>query len=578
MRISKLATLIEQADPDKIHVIGDSHAVSIAANIPNTVLLAKRGATLQDIAAQAQSVPDGVPVLVTGGAVDGVRRMQHLAAGATIRKILQGLKARRCVPVYVAHPPVDLNGEYAELYKNAGIDSQYNRVQAETANSAKGVLGQNYVTSIPRTQINKMDPQRIYATPAAYAQIATSSVPVLQKAVQTAQTAPDTQTKVAPDSLQLDTSGLPTEDIPYLDTDGDGVVTMSDAKAAGLPMDTFSSLSGDKYGIFSILSDFVRQSQRIDPNSPSYKEFIRKAKERGLPNKGKPATGLAGNAAKAFTYFKERGFTDEQAAGIVGNLQAESGININPAAIGDGGKAWGIAQWHPERRAIWEKATGKKWESSGISPNFEEQLDFIVYELKRTEAQALRRLRATNTVEDAAAVFDQYYERSSGKARKKRIQLAQAIIGSTGGTQTADASGVPTNGNPLFGMDGASKMTQKDAAAEMQKTLSQYKRMTAMLDFPVKVNDAISKAGTSREQDTPGSQHFHGTALDLSIANLSQDQVKRLLVAAKQVGFTGFGFGNSILHVDRGPRRTWDYGNADFAGLNLTSVKNFATA
>ncbi|MEK9913087.1 MAG: D-Ala-D-Ala carboxypeptidase family metallohydrolase, partial [Flavobacteriaceae bacterium] len=87
-------------------------------------------------------------------------------------------------------------------------------------------------------------------------------------------------------------------------------------------------------------------------------------------------------------------------------------------------------------------------------------------------------------------------------------------------------------------------------AAEMQKTLSQYKRMTAMLDFPVKVNDAISKAGTSREQDTPGSQHFHGTALDLSIANLSQDQVKRLLVAAKQVGFTGFGFGNSILHVD----------------------------
>ena len=578
MRISKLATLIEQADPNRTHVIGDEHAVSIAANIPNAVVLAKRGAGLQDIAAQAQSVPDGMPVLVTGGSVDGVRRAQHLVAGAQLKKILQGLKARRCMPVYVAHPAVDLNGEYAELYKNAGIDSQYNRVQAQTAQAAKAVLGQNYVTSIAMTQINKMDPNRILATPSAYAQIATSAGKVLASAAQTAKTAPDTQTKVAPDSLQLDTSGLPEEDIPYLDTDGDGVVTMSDAKAAGLPMDTFSSLSGDKYGIFSILSDFVRQSQRIDANSPSYKEFIRRAKQRGLPNQGKPATGLAGNAGKAFTFFKERGFTEEQAAGIVGNLQAESGININPAAIGDGGKAWGIAQWHPERRAIWEKATGKKWESSGISPNFEEQLQFIVYELKRTEAQALRKLRATKTVEDAAAVFDQYYERSAGTAREKRIELAQAILGSTGSTQTADASGVPTNGNPLFSMDGASRMTQDDAAQEMQRTLQQYRRMTAMLDFPVKVNDAISKKGTSRERETPGSQHFHGTALDLSIAGLSQDQVKRLMVAAKQVGFTGFGFGSSILHVDRGPSRTWDYGNNQFAGMNLQAVKNWATA
>jgi uncharacterized protein YcbK (DUF882 family) len=112
----------------------------------------------------------------------------------------------------------------------------------------------------------------------------------------------------------------------------------------------------------------------------------------------------------------------------------------------------------------------------------------------------------------------------------------------------------------------------------MAKTLARYKRMTAALDFPVRVNDAIAKSGTSRERQTPGSQHFHGTALDLSIAGLSQQQVKKLLVAAKQVGFTGFGFGDSILHVDSGPKRTWDYGNTDFAGLNLQSVKNWATA
>lgn len=579
MRLTDVFTLIEQADPAKIHVIGDSHAVAIAANIPNVVLLAKNGARLDAIAAQAQSVPDGVPVVMTGGANDF--NMQHLQAGAMVHNILKSLKARGCTPVYVSFPPIDLNGEYAEIYKNAGYTAQYNRVQDQTASGAKRALGANYVAAIPRTQINKRDPQRIHATPSAYAQMATRLVQTLQKAAQAkpevAQGA-DAQARVDNSNLQVNVDDVPAEDIQYLDADGDGIVTMSDVEKVGLPMDTMGNYSGDAYGIFSVLADFLARPSKIDPTNPSYKEFMRKARAKGAPSQGRAATGLSGNAAKAFAFFKERGFTDNQAAGIVGNLQAESGMNINPAAIGDGGKAWGIAQWHPARRAIWEKSTGKKWESTGFSPNFDEQLAFIVYELQRTESAALRRLRATNTVEDAAAVFDQYYERSSGQARQKRIQLAQAILGGAGSTQTADASGIPTNGNPLFGLDGASKMTQRDAADEMAKTIARYKRMVAMLGFPVKVNDAIAKAGTSRERDTKGSQHFHGTALDLSIAGLSQDQVKKLLVAAKQVGFTGFGFGNSILHVDTGPSRTWDYGNADFAGLSLPSVKRFATA
>ena len=570
MRLTDVFTLIEQADPDKIYVIGDQHGAAMASAIQNAQSLAKPGATIQQIAAQAQSVPDGSKVVVTGGANDS--KQLHTAVGAGLYKILTSLRDRDCVVTYVAFPPIDLNDEFADVYRENGIDSNYNRVQQATAKEANRALGANYVTSLSMRDINPADPQALTATPQAYAQRAAGIVQLFNKAPKQGSKGPSVDTQ----NLQLDLSKVPPEDIPYLDIDGDGIVTVNDAKSIGLPTESFSSYTGDAFGLFGILSNFINDNKPVNPNSPAYKTFMQNAKAAGAPPPQKIKGGASRNASTALGYFKRKGFTDEQAAGIVGNLQAESGMNINPAAIGDGGRAWGIAQWHPERRAIWEKATRKKWQPDGNSPNFQEQLDFIIYELQRTESRALKQLRATSTVEDAAAAFDKYYERSNGRARQKRIELAKALIGSE--TQTADASGIPTNGNPLFGLDGASKLTQRDAADEMAKTIARYKRMVAMLNFPVKVNDAIAKAGTSRERNTKGSQHFHGTALDLSIAGLSQEQVKKLLVAAKQVGFTGFGFGNSILHVDTGPSRTWDYGNADFAGLNLQSVKNWATA
>ena len=574
MRLTDVFTLIEQADPDRIYVVGDSHAVAMSKSIPNAQNLASNGANLQAIAAQAQSVPDGSRVLLTGGNND--ISSLHTAAGASVTKIIRGLKKRNCRVVYVTFPPIDLNGEFADVYREAGYTSQYNRVQQATANAARAELGANNVAGLSMSDISPADPQAIHATPQAYSRVATGVTQKFAKPAPADSEGQNTQTS----NLQLDLSKVPPEDMPYLDADGDGIVTVADAKSIGLPTESFSSYSGDAYGIFGLISNFLNSNKPVNPNSPAYKTWMQQAKQNGLPKQPARRTqgGASRNASSALSFFKSAGYSDEQAAGIVGNLQAESGININPAAIGDGGKAWGIAQWHPDRRAIWEKANRKKWQVDGSSPNFAEQLRFIVYELQRTESRADKRLRATKTVEDAASVFDQYYERSSGQARNKRIELAQALMGS-GSTATADASGIPVNGNPLFGLDGSqSRMTQDDAAKQMALTLSKYKRMVAALDFPVRVNDAIAKAGTSREKQTPGSQHFHGTALDLSIAGLSQEQVKKLLVAAKSVGFTGFGFGDSILHVDSGPKRTWDYGNRDFAGLNLQSVKNWATA
>lgn len=137
----------------------------------------------------------------------------------------------------------------------------------------------------------------------------------------------------------------------------------------------------------------------------------------------KPGTGRAGTA---YNFFVNQGLSPEQAAGFVGNLMAESGNNLDHTAVGDGGKAWGIAQWHPDRRQRWEQWRNREWTQQN-PPKFEEQLRFIWYELQNQERRAFNRIRQATTVDQAAIRVDRYYERSSGTARQKRIRLARQI-------------------------------------------------------------------------------------------------------------------------------------------------------
>jgi hypothetical protein len=141
--------------------------------------------------------------------------------------------------------------------------------------------------------------------------------------------------------------------------------------------------------------------------------------------------GLSSSANYAMTYFVSRGWTPAQAAGIVGNLQAESGKNLSLTAVGDGGKALGIAQWHPNRRIVYERTFGKPWSET----TFEDQLGFIQWELNNFDnvsgnlnKNAGTAIRNSNTAAQAATIFDAQYERSSGAHRQKRIDNAEALL------------------------------------------------------------------------------------------------------------------------------------------------------
>lgn len=128
---------------------------------------------------------------------------------------------------------------------------------------------------------------------------------------------------------------------------------------------------------------------------------------------------------QAFVFFVQMGWTKEQAAGIVGNLQAESGVGLHyETAVGDGGTAFGLAQWRFERVTTFYKVFGYPLKGS----NLEDQLSYVHWELNNTEKAAGNRLRNAKTAADAAAIVDQYYERSSGEARGLRITYAQNIL------------------------------------------------------------------------------------------------------------------------------------------------------
>ena len=141
----------------------------------------------------------------------------------------------------------------------------------------------------------------------------------------------------------------------------------------------------------------------------------------------KAGAGLAatGSAKEALQFFIGKGWTKEQAAGIVGNLQAESGKDLRTNAVGDGGQAYGIAQWHPDRQAKFKRAFGKDIHQS----NFQEQLAFVQWELEHDESAAASQIKNAKTAKQAAAAMDQYYERSSGSARQTRIAYANNLAG-----------------------------------------------------------------------------------------------------------------------------------------------------
>jgi len=135
--------------------------------------------------------------------------------------------------------------------------------------------------------------------------------------------------------------------------------------------------------------------------------------------------GAAGGVRQAMDFFIRQGWTPAQAAGIVANLQAESGLR--PDAVGDGGLAFGVAQWHPDRQAAFQNFSGRVIRGS----TFEEQLRFVQHELSTGgEVRAGQLLRGAASARDAGSIVSRNYERPADRDGEatRRGQRAEQIF------------------------------------------------------------------------------------------------------------------------------------------------------
>jgi hypothetical protein len=146
--------------------------------------------------------------------------------------------------------------------------------------------------------------------------------------------------------------------------------------------------------------------------------------ETTAPSQLKPVSET-GSEKEALDFFINKGWTPAQSAGIVANLKNESQFKTD--AVGDNGKAYGIAQWHPDRQEKFKEVMGKPIQQS----NFKEQLKFVDWELRNSEKRAGELLKKTTTPAEAAKVVDEKYERSKGLSLAKRMKDAEIIAQQT---------------------------------------------------------------------------------------------------------------------------------------------------
>lgn len=134
---------------------------------------------------------------------------------------------------------------------------------------------------------------------------------------------------------------------------------------------------------------------------------------------------LEKNYKTATDFFVKKWLTLQQSVWVVANLHHESGLN--PKAIGDGGKAKWIAQWHPDRREKIKKATGIDVANAPL----EKQLEWLWWEItKWDEIATYKAVSKAKTEEEAAKQFCLLFERPANKQKRanERAMAANKLM------------------------------------------------------------------------------------------------------------------------------------------------------
>ena len=173
---------------------------------------------------------------------------------------------------------------------------------------------------------------------------------------------------------------------------------------------------------------------------------------------------------RAFEFYRQMGYQPHQAAALAGNAAWESGGRTD--IKGDGGKALGLFQWHPDRQANLTRFASQY----GLDPKSEQaQLQFADWELKNTEKKAGEKFFAATDLKGANDAVLGYLRPSgftpgnpmAGHGYVGRYNTAAGLLNEAPMAQTLSMPpskhiGSPDGGTPL--------QSKEDAAATDPRT------------------------------------------------------------------------------------------------------------
>jgi hypothetical protein len=307
------------------------------------------------------------------------------------------------------------------------------------------------------------------------------------------------------------------------------------------------------------ISNWVAKTFRgeVESNAQKTMRMIREKKEERekqpstTPSPDGFEVGPAGTSGDKLTMarnlMRDLGLTADQAAGIVGNMAAESGVEnarvqgSRPGTKGalkvDGKTGYGIVQWTSmgRQQALADYAKSKGADlSKPLSMNIEYQ--FFLNEFKGKYGHVLSQIKQARDVKTASTIFMQQYEIPAGYKTEAKImerynmskpiydKLAKGEGKATEGPGTY--IGTPTNME--LGTQSGSLSEAKSLAESMKVPLFSHRRPNSR-----------GYHRTGRAMDFSNDSVGNGTPQQLSLAN---EFVKRYGATAKEIFYTPLGY------------------------------------
>ncbi len=250
------------------------------------------------------------------------------------------------------------------------------------------------------------------------------------------------------------------------------------------------------------------------------------------------------NLEKIYNYFRDKGLLAEQAAGIVGNIQVESGGNPlrsqtgpdtkDPTQFGTAvgvGKAWGLIQWDAGGRSV-EYASQAKI----TTPIYElsTQLEIVWWHMNNTSPTSAQNMykdyKNITDIAEATSFYEVKMEGAGTPHMERRIAYAKEALreyggggegtsgGTTGGSICSGEGGIASTENFTFPLITTQSAIKNNSGglwchAATENCHHDYKAADLMITTGTKV--IAAKDGTVQNVNS-GNQHPNNVTITSS--------------------------------------------------------------